>query len=101
MAAQAGDSCRIRLEDTPLRELKSRERATLGGKFTSRCTWLLSPLNSASSASRSAHVASARRDFHHKLSTKVIRDNQVVTVEDLAVRGLARTRPAKSVHDAG
>jgi putative transposase len=48
-----------------------------------------------------AHVADARRDFHHKLSTRVIRENQAVTVEDLAVRGLARTRLAKSVHDAG
>lgn len=46
-------------------------------------------------------VADARRDFHHKLSTKIIRDNQAVTVEDLAVRGLARTRLAKSVHDVG
>ena len=52
-------------------------------------------------ARQHAHVASARRDFHHKLSTKVIRDNQAVTVEDLAVKGLARTRLAKSVHDAG
>jgi putative transposase len=48
-----------------------------------------------------AHVADARRDFHHKLSTNVIRENQAVTVEDLPVRGLARTRLAKSVHDAG
>jgi len=48
-----------------------------------------------------ARAADARRDFHHQLSTKVIRDNQAVTVEDLAVRGLARTRMAKSVHDAG
>jgi putative transposase len=48
-----------------------------------------------------AHVADARRDFHHKLSTHVIRENQAVTVEDLPVRGLARTRLAKSVHDAG
>jgi putative transposase len=48
-----------------------------------------------------AHVADARRDFHHKLSTKVIRENQAVTVEDLSVKGLARTRLAKSVHDAG
>ena len=48
-----------------------------------------------------AHVADARRDFHHKLSTRIIRENQAVTVEDLAVRGLARTRLAKSVHDAG
>jgi putative transposase len=33
--------------------------------------------------------------------TTVIRENQAVYVEDLAVRGLARTRLAKSVHDAG
>lgn len=48
-----------------------------------------------------AHVADARRDFHHQLSTKLIRENQAVYVEDLAVSGLARTRLAKSVHDAG
>ena len=48
-----------------------------------------------------AGVAGARRDFHHKVSTKIIREHQAVTVEDLAVRGLARTRLAKSVHDAG
>jgi putative transposase len=48
-----------------------------------------------------ARVADARRDFHHQLSTRLIRENQAVAVEDLAVRGLARTRLAKSVHDAG
>ncbi|KWX02499.1 transposase [Carbonactinospora thermoautotrophica] len=48
-----------------------------------------------------ARVADARRDFHHQLSTKIICDNQAVYVEDLAVNGLARTRLAKSVHDAG
>jgi len=48
-----------------------------------------------------AHVADARRDFHHKLSTAIIRENQAVTVEDLSVKGLARTPLAKSVHDAG
>ncbi|HEX5290447.1 MAG TPA: RNA-guided endonuclease TnpB family protein [Streptosporangiaceae bacterium] len=31
----------------------------------------------------------------------MIRDNQAVYVEDLCVAGLARTRLAKSVHDAG
>ncbi len=48
-----------------------------------------------------ARVAGARRDFHHKASTKIIRENQAVYVENLAVRGLARTRLAKSVYDAG
>ena len=48
-----------------------------------------------------ARVADARREFHHQLSTALIRENQAVAVEDLAVKGLARTRLAKSVHDAG
>ncbi len=48
-----------------------------------------------------AKVADARRDFAHKLSTRIIRENQAVVVEDLCVKGLARTRLAKSVHDAG
>jgi putative transposase len=48
-----------------------------------------------------ARVADTRRDWLHKLSTRIIRDNQAVYVEDLCVVGLARTRLAKSVHDAG
>ena len=30
-----------------------------------------------------ASVTDARRDFHHKLSTTIIRENQAVYVEDL------------------
>ncbi|MFB9628341.1 RNA-guided endonuclease InsQ/TnpB family protein [Nonomuraea helvata] len=48
-----------------------------------------------------AKVADARREFHHQTSTQIIRENQAVYVEDLTVKGLARTRLAKSVHDAG
>jgi putative transposase len=48
-----------------------------------------------------ARVADTRRDWQHKLSTKVVRDNQAIYVEDLCVVGLGRTRLAKSVHDAG
>ncbi len=48
-----------------------------------------------------ARVTDARRDFHHQLSTALIRENQAVAVEDLTVRAFARTRMAKSVHDAG
>ncbi|NEA80666.1 transposase, partial [Actinospica acidiphila] len=48
-----------------------------------------------------ARAADARREFHHQLSTQLIRENQAIAVEDLCVKGLARTRLAKSVHDAG
>jgi putative transposase len=48
-----------------------------------------------------ARVADTRRDWLHKLPSIVVRENQLITVEDLAVSGLARTRLARSVHDAG
>ena len=55
----------------------------------------------AKGARAHARVADTRRDWQHKLSTAIIRDNQAVYVEDLCVVGLGRTRQAKSVHDAG
>ena len=47
-----------------------------------------------------ARAKDARADFLHQTSTRLLRENQAVYVEDLAVRGLARSRLAKSVHDA-
>jgi putative transposase len=46
-------------------------------------------------------VRDRRADYHHKLALRLARENQAVAVEDLSVKGLARTRLAKSVHDAG
>jgi putative transposase len=46
-------------------------------------------------------VRETRRDHAHKTALALVRDNQAVYAEDLAVSGLARTRLAKSVHDAG
>lgn len=51
-------------------------------------------------ARRHARVRDTRADWLHKTTTTLIRENQAVVVEDLAVSGLARTRLAKSVHDA-
>ncbi|WP_067486877.1 RNA-guided endonuclease InsQ/TnpB family protein [Actinomadura hibisca] len=48
-----------------------------------------------------ARAADARREFHHQLSSWLVRDNQAVYVETLSVKGLARTRQARGVHDAG
>jgi putative transposase len=48
-----------------------------------------------------ARVADARRDFHHQLSARLIRENQAVVVEELKVAGLGRANLAKSIHDAG
>jgi putative transposase len=46
-------------------------------------------------------VRDARLDHAHKTALRLVHDNQAVYAEDLAVSGLARTRLAKSVHDAG
>jgi len=46
-------------------------------------------------------VRDARLDHAHKTAFRLIRENQAVYAEDLAVSGLARTRLAKSVYDAG
>jgi len=48
-----------------------------------------------------ARIADTRSDFLHKLSTRLIRENQTVSVEDLNVEGLQKNRClAKSISDA-
>jgi putative transposase len=37
-------------------------------------------------------IADTRKDFLHKLSTRVIHDNQVITLEDLNVSGMVKNR---------
>lgn len=46
-------------------------------------------------------ITNTRTDFLHKLSRKLVDENQVIVAEDLCVKGLARTKLAKSIHDAG
>jgi putative transposase len=46
-------------------------------------------------------VANQRADFLHKFTTGVVQQYGVVCVEDLNLKGLCRTRLAKSFHDAG
>jgi len=46
-------------------------------------------------------VRETRLDHAHKTALKLVCDNQAVYAEDLCVSGLARTRLARSVHDAG
>ena len=47
-----------------------------------------------------ARVADARKDFLHKQTTALVRDHGVIAIEDVCVKGLVRTRLAKSMHDA-
>jgi putative transposase len=45
-------------------------------------------------------VARARLDFLHQASARLVRDYDVIVVEKLNVKGLARSALAKDVHDA-
>ena len=46
-------------------------------------------------------VADKRKDFHFKTAKDLLNKYDVIAVEDLNLKGLARTRLAKSVLDAG
>ena len=46
-------------------------------------------------------IANTRQDFLHKLTRALVNENQVIVVEYLCVKGLARTKLAKSILDAG
>jgi putative transposase len=47
-------------------------------------------------------VRAARRDFLHKCSTRLVRENDVIAIEDLAVRNMIRNRRlARVISDCG
>ncbi|GAA0559868.1 RNA-guided endonuclease TnpB family protein [Actinomadura livida] len=48
-----------------------------------------------------AQVADQRRDFLHKLTTRLVRENQTVAIEDLSVRSLMKNHSlARAISDA-
>ena len=49
-----------------------------------------------------AKVANQRKDFLHKLSSTIVHENQVICIEDIAVKNLSRNRHlSKSIMDSG
>lgn len=46
-------------------------------------------------------VADTRKDFHFKTANSLLKKYNVVSVEKLNIKGLAKTRLAKSINDAG
>ena len=48
-----------------------------------------------------ARIADRRRDHLHKLTTRLVRENQVIAIEDLAVRNMVKNRSlARAISDA-
>ncbi|MCX5328457.1 RNA-guided endonuclease TnpB family protein [Streptomyces sp. NBC_00140] len=49
-----------------------------------------------------ARIADRRRDLLHQLTTRLVRENQTLVIEDLTVRTMVRNRPlARAIADAG
>ena len=46
-------------------------------------------------------VRRTRLDAHHKLAARLVKENDVIAIEDLSLPGMGRTRLAKSLYDAG
>jgi putative transposase len=46
-------------------------------------------------------ISNQRADFIHRTTINLVRENPAISIEDLNVRGLARTKLSKSVLDAG
>jgi len=48
-----------------------------------------------------AKIADSRKDFLHKLSTKIVNENQVIVLEDLAIKNMVKNRKlSKVISDA-
>ena len=47
------------------------------------------------------HVANQRKDFHHKVAGTLVRQYGTIAHEQLNIKGIARSRLAKSTHDVG
>jgi len=78
-----------------LRKLqRSLSRKQKGSKRGSRARLKVAKLH--------AHITDIRTDFLHKLSTRIIRENQVVIVEDLNVTGMVKNRKlSRAISDLG
>jgi len=84
----------LRREEERLKRLqKSFSRKQKGSKNSEKARLRL--------AKQHAYISNSRNDFLHKLSKAIIDENQVVVVEDIGVKGLLKTRLAKSVADSG
>lgn len=83
----------LRAHETTLRRLnKVLSRRTRGGKNWQKTKAKLGQLHE--------RIANIRQDVTHKLTTSLVRRFRWISIEDLNVAGMARTRLAKSVMDA-
>jgi len=48
------------------------------------------------------HIANSRKDAHHKLSTALVKEHDIISIEDLQVKNMVKNRRlSKAISDAG
>lgn len=83
----------LRTHKRKLRQLnKEMSRRTEGGRNWYKTKAKLTHLHE--------RIANVRQDITHKLTAQIIQKFRTIGIEDLCVKGMARTRLAKSVMDA-
>lgn len=89
--------------ENPRSERASERSVRRARRALSRCRPRSARSKRAAAAVRKLASAVGRRreDYHHKVSRRIVNAYGYIAVEDLNIRGLARTRLARSIHDAG
>lgn len=78
------------------REIRRKQRALSRCKLGSkRRRKVLAQLSAAG-----RHIVNSRRTYLHQASAQMVRTYDLIAIEDLNVKGLARSMLAKSIHDA-
>lgn len=86
----------LRIANRHQKEIRRRQRAL------ARCRKGSNRRRKVKAALARAHnrIANARRDYLNKISARIVRENDRIVIEDLNVKGLARSMLARSVSDA-
>ncbi|MBV8883928.1 MAG: transposase [Chroococcidiopsidaceae cyanobacterium CP_BM_RX_35] len=90
--------------DNPKHYRTQQRKLRKANKKLSRCQSCNSGRVKAKTKLARVHerIAHQREDFLHKLSTRLIRDNAIIYIEDLAVKNMVKNRKlSKSIMDAG
>jgi putative transposase len=82
------------LEKNLKRKQHSLSRKEKGSKRRGKARWILARVHE--------RIANTRKDFQHKLSPKLVNDNQLTAVENLAVKNMVKNHClAKAISDCG
>lgn len=83
------------------RRQKALSRKNKGSNNRRKAVKIVAKVHVRVACAKRIKISNTRQDFLHKLSRKLVKENQVIVAENLCVKGLARTKLSKSIHDAG